>query len=258
MTPTDLLILDDTTVRRVLTPALAQTAVSAALAEHSAGDLSQPRRAVVAAADGTGSLLVMPARSGSTGMAVKLISLFPGNAERGLPVITGLIALFDQATGAPFALLSGAAVTKLRTAAVSAVGTDLLTRADAHRLAVIGTGPQARAHLRALAGLRPWTSVVVAGRDPAKAEVLAQWARSEGLPASVAEVAAAVRGADTICTVTSATEPLFTADDVPPGRTDARAVTVFKSVGLALEDLATAVAAHGAAVDVGAGTTVGF
>ena len=128
-----------------------------------AGDSGQadPLRSVVDVPNG--QLLFMPS-SGKTVAGVKLISIAPGNAELGLPRIQGVFVLLSADTLTPVALMDGAAVTTLRTPAVSAVAARHLAKADAEHLVVIGTGPQARGHVEALAAERPIARVGVVGR----------------------------------------------------------------------------------------------
>jgi ornithine cyclodeaminase len=85
----------------------------------------------------------------------RIIAIKPGNPGRGLPLNVGLVLVLDERTGLPSALMDGAEVTAIRTAAASAVATDLLARQDAHTLAIIGAGVQARSHLKAMAHVRP-------------------------------------------------------------------------------------------------------
>ena len=107
-----------------------------------------------------GSLLLMPASS-QRGVGVKLVSLTPGNPDRGLPFIHAVYVLFDPQTQAPVALLDGSALTALRTAAVSGLATRHLAREDAERLVVFGAGVQARSHLEAMLAVRPIDHVTV-------------------------------------------------------------------------------------------------
>ncbi|SNY47870.1 ornithine cyclodeaminase family protein [Paractinoplanes atraurantiacus] len=151
---------------------------------------------------GTGEILVMPSADGKTA-GVKLVTIAPGNPSRGLPRIHGVYVLFDAETLVPRAVLDGAALTALRTPAVSALGVDLVTPPGAHRLVVFGTGPQARGHVEALRAIRPIDEVRVVGRDPAKAAAFA-----ESLDASAAG-AEAVADADIVVCCTTARRPLF-------------------------------------------------
>ncbi|MGZ8577988.1 MAG: ornithine cyclodeaminase family protein [Actinomycetota bacterium] len=162
-----------------------------------------------------GSLLIMPAAS-SRGVGVKLVTVTEANVARGLPFIHAVYVLFDAASQAPEAIFDGAALTALRTAAVSGMATRLLARPDARRLVLFGAGVQATSHLEAMTAVRPVEDVVVVSRDPAHAEALAERARVAGLAASVGE-ADAVADADLVCTCTTSREPLFRGTDLAAG-----------------------------------------
>jgi ornithine cyclodeaminase len=139
-----------------------------------------------------------------------LVTLFPANAESDLPTHQAVIVAFDPGTGTPVALMDGTSVTAARTAAVSALATRLLAREDAQVLAVLGTGVQARSHLRALPRVRPFSEIRVAGRDRSKAAALADAAaRDDGTPAmAVGSYREAVEGADVICACTHSPTPV--------------------------------------------------
>ncbi|MEV4346336.1 ornithine cyclodeaminase family protein [Actinoplanes sp. NPDC049596] len=151
---------------------------------------------------GNGEILVMPSADGKTA-GVKLVSIAPGNPARGLPRIHGVYVLFDAETLVPRAVLDGAALTALRTPAVSALGVGLVAPPTARHLVVFGTGPQARGHVEALRAIRPIEAVRVVGRDPARTAAFA-----DSLGAEVADVSA-VDGADLVVCCTTAREPLF-------------------------------------------------
>jgi len=157
--------------------------------------------------------LVMPAAS-SVAVGVKLLIVQPANRERGEPVIQGTYVLFDVERGRPIALLDGAALTSLRTPAVSAIATDRLARPDVRVLAVFGTGPQARAHVEAMRIVRPSIDqVLVVGRTAQQAASLA-----DGLvPTARAATAAEAARSDIICTCTSSAAALFDGALVQPG-----------------------------------------
>ncbi len=163
-----------------------------------------------------GELLVMPAAAG-TSAGVKLVGIQPANAAAGRPVIQGIYVLFDMRLGQPVALFDGAALTTLRTPLISALATDALARADAHTLGIIGTGPQAAAHVHAMRLVRPAIDrIVVAGRTAAHvSEVIAQLEAS-GITATAGPYAEAA-GCDIVCAATRADSPLFAAADVRPG-----------------------------------------
>lgn len=154
-----------------------------------------------------GTLLLMPA-VGKAGVGVKVVTLTGANTERGLPLIHAIYVLFDAETQAPRLLVDGSALTALRTAAVSGLATRLLAREDARRLVIFGAGVQARAHLDAMAAVRPVSEVAVVSRTPERARELVAVAKTMGIAAAIAEPVA-VSSADIVCTCTTATEPLF-------------------------------------------------
>lgn len=162
-----------------------------------------------------GELLLMPAVGGAEA-GVKLVTVAPGNPDRGLPLIHALYVLFDGATLAPVALVDGAPLTSLRTAAVSALATRHLARPDASRLVLFGAGVQAAAHLKAMAAVRPISRLDVVSRTREPAERLAQQARGMGIEAGVSRPES-VRKADLICTCTTSSEPVFDGSLLQPG-----------------------------------------
>jgi ornithine cyclodeaminase len=200
--------IDAAAVRAAVTEADAADVIERALA----GGLdpeSGPDR--TAAAAGAGQFLLMPAvlpeHAGAPGYAgVKVATVAPGNPARGLPRIQGAYLLFDGPTLTPVALLDAVALTAVRTPAVSAVAVRHLAPADARRLVVFGTGPQAWGHVQALRSVRPVEHVAVVGRG-GTAEFVAR-CHAAGLAAESADPAA-VGDADLVACCTSAREPLF-------------------------------------------------
>ena len=162
---------------------------------------------------GAGQLLTMPSTAGGRA-GVKLATVAPGNPARGLPRIHAVYLLFDAATLEPVAMLDGTALTSLRTPAVSALGVDLVAPANARRLVVFGTGPQAYGHVHALAAVRPVESVGVVGRDPARTAAFVRRLQREGIAAAVTD-AAAVAQADLVACCTTARQPLFDGRALP-------------------------------------------
>jgi ornithine cyclodeaminase len=162
-------------------------------------------------------LAAMPAYlPGAGALAAKLVSVFPQNQD--CPTHHALICCFDPATGIPVAVIDGTYLTAARTAAGSAVATRLLARPGTSRVAVIGTGAQARAHARALARLPGVQAVLIAGRDAAKARALAGELVAAGIPAQAASgTEDAVRSADVVCAVTHAASPVLRREWLRPG-----------------------------------------
>jgi len=212
------LILTRADVERLLDPDGLREAVARAMADLSAGRASMPARIAASVPERDGLLAAMPAYLPSSGaLTTKLVSLFPRNTDR--PTHQAVIVAFDPESGTPVALMDGEAITAARTAAASALATDLLARADPYRLVVIGTGVQARAHLRAVSRVRRFGSICVVGRDLAKAKALAM----EFGGGNFREVGAyvhieqAVREADVICACTHSAEPVVRREWLRPG-----------------------------------------
>lgn len=160
---------------------------------------------------GEGDLFgVMPGALDGAGFGAKIISIFPAAAALGSSH-QGVIILFDRASGAPVCVIDASEVTAIRTAAASAAATDALARAGVSRLAIVGTGEQAWHHVAAIRHVRPIDEVRIWGRSRDKAAELAdRLADDFGLAAqTAASVAEAADGADVICTLTGATEPLL-------------------------------------------------
>jgi ornithine cyclodeaminase/alanine dehydrogenase-like protein (mu-crystallin family) len=303
-----------------------------ALASLARGKALVPLRMVMRMPDASGFLGVMPGHigpgdGGEGALGMKAVSVFPGNARRGIDTHQGAVLLFEADTGRLSALMDGATITAIRTAAVSGVATDLLARRDATELAILGAGVQARTHLEAIAAVRPLRRVRVWSRDPEHAVDLVKEsaARYNATIEAVPTAEAAVRGADVVATVTASPEPVlqrpwvkdgahinavgssiptareidtatmaaarlfvdrresalneagdvlipmregaFTADHIQaelgeviigtdPGRRSADELTLFKSLGLAVEDVASAAFILKRARQTGAGQVV--
>ncbi|WP_316524301.1 ornithine cyclodeaminase family protein [Kitasatospora brasiliensis] len=170
-----------------------------------AGRTASPARTVIEHGEQR-VLLVSPAVWQRRGVgSVKVTTLTPDNPANGLPLIHGIVALTDLATGRITALLEGAELTAVRTGAVAALATRWCTAEDADELTVIGAGVQARALIRAVSAVRPIRSVRIHSRTRAGAERLAEWVRGTGaVRATVFDTAReAVADAPIICTATS-------------------------------------------------------
>ena len=228
MTPA---FLDDADVRRLLDRDRLIDVMEETLAVFSSGGARQPVRQAIPVKRHGGFFAVMPALLGDDALGVKLVTFYPGNAERGIETHMALVALFDPATGEPLVVMDGTYLTEMRTAAVSAAATRRLAAEDARVLAILGSGVQARSHLDLLSRVRRFEEVRVWSRTAAHAERFVERARraAEGTGAggsgsgvvprivccSTAE--AAVRGADVVVTATSATEPVLRGEWLQPG-----------------------------------------
>jgi ornithine cyclodeaminase len=164
------------------------------------------------------TLLLMPAWRSGEAVGVKIVSVFPGNAARGLPAVAGLYLLLDGDTGMPRALLDGQALTVRRTAAASALAASYLARPDAERLVMVGTGALVPHLIAAHAEVRPIREVAVWGRSLAKAEAVAKRFAVAGFTVSaVTDLAEAVRRADVVSCATLSSAPLIDGAWLPPG-----------------------------------------
>lgn len=167
----------------------------------------QPVRTILPIEPHHGFFGLMPAYANSLG--AKLVTFYPRN--QGLPTHHALIVLFRPETGEPMAVMDGTYITEIRTAAVSAIATDLLARTDAPVLCLLGSGVQARSHLEALRLVRSFPEVRV--WSPRNA---AAFARAHGVVACETPKAA-LDGADVIVVATSSQQPVLEGSWVSPG-----------------------------------------
>jgi alanine dehydrogenase len=152
-------------------------------------------------------------------MGLKAISVFPGNHPTDFDSHQGTVMLFETKNGRLLAMMDASKITAIRTAAVSGVATRLLAREDASDLAILGSGVQAGTHLEAMQVARKITGVRVWSQHSDHAKKFADLASAgRSIPISAFDtVREAVDGADIICTVTSATEPILQGDWISPG-----------------------------------------
>lgn len=219
-----MIVLSGNDVRAALPmPAAIEAAREAFLAHHQKRCV-QPERIHLDAGDGNISLtmpsLVQAGSGGKGTLAVKIVNVFPSNRERNLPPINAAVLVFDALTGKPEALVDGTSLTALRTAAASALATDLLAREDSSALAVFGAGTQARSHIGAMLAVRQINVVRVYSRTRARADELVRELRTANPEPdmTVAESPAdAMRGADIVCCTTTSTTPVFDPEHVEEG-----------------------------------------
>ena len=210
--------LDADAIRGAVPVADLLDAVEAAYRDVADGRDRSPLRSHVALE--AGDLLLMPGlRAGGSGASVKLVTIVPGNAERGLPTLHAIVIWLDAETGEPMALMDGSTITAMRTGAASGVATRLLARSDSETLAVIGAGGQAEWQVRAVVAARPIRRVLVHARSPeARFAFAERMAAAVGIPVEPAGSAeAAVREADVVCCATTSSEPVFDAAWLRPG-----------------------------------------
>lgn len=207
----DIVYLTEADVRGLLTMPALRERLRVAFGLFSAGRADVPPR--IAARAPKGMLAAMPGYLEGVGLVVKAVSVFAENHGTDIPSHQGLIVVCDEHTGTPVAIMDGASVTALRTAASAAVAADLLARPESSVLAIIGGGVQGHSHLAAFADLRPWSEIRIASRSNGSALALA--ARHPAATAMPFEQA--VRGADVVCLTTDADHPVVDPAWVRPG-----------------------------------------
>ena len=191
-------------------------AMKTAFAQLSSGEAVVPPRLSLDIPDKNATSLVMPAyATGSPYYTVKIVSVNYSNPDKGLPLIHGVVQVFDAENGKHIANLDGASITAIRTGAASGLATDLLAKENANVCAVFGTGVQAASHIEAVLAVRPIEKIIVFSRSKPSAEkfcsTLANQVQCEiGKKESLLE-------ADIVCTTTPASSPLFETDEIKPG-----------------------------------------
>jgi ornithine cyclodeaminase/alanine dehydrogenase-like protein (mu-crystallin family) len=203
MTDGRLQFFDEAQVRAALSYDDLIPTMRQALTDLSAGRAAQPLRTVMSVAAHTGWFAVMPAVYGGV-MGAKLVTFYPGNADRGMHTHQAVIQLFRADTGEPLAIMDGRLITEMRTAAVSAVAVDLLAPVEAKVLGILGSGVQARSHVQALSRVRKFKEIRVWSRTEGNARRFA-----EEVGAQVTTAEEAVSGADVVLTLTSSPEPVL-------------------------------------------------
>src|SRR5882762_2245993 len=228
-------LLTEDDVKAVVTMDDLIDTMTSALERFSTGRVVQPVRTVIAVTGDHGLFAAMPAFIGGSrsregadqALGAKLVTVFGGNAARGLDSHLATIVLLDPETGALLALLDGRYITEARTAAVSAVSSRLLARRNAASLAIIGSGVQARSHLEALARVHTLRQATVWSPNAARREQfvaesqgqigLRSGSRSHPTLTAVDHPGEAVVGADVIVLVTSSPTPVVESGWVKPG-----------------------------------------
>jgi ornithine cyclodeaminase len=211
--------IDREEVARRLTYEVCIPIVRDAMIAFSKGETRQLLRSIIPLAEGRLFGVMPGAMGGRSPFGAKLISVFPENFALGKQSHQGLVILFEPESGAPVCVVDAGEITAIRTAAASAVATDVLARKDSSRLAILGYGEQAATHARAISKVRNLESIAIWGRSHERARAWAERMQKEIAAAVVTAetVERAVAKADIICTVTSAAEPILKGAWVRPG-----------------------------------------
>jgi thiomorpholine-carboxylate dehydrogenase len=197
------IFLNEDQIRAVLSYDDLIPAIRQALMEFSAGRVVQPVRSVMRVASHWGWFAVMPAVYGGV-MGAKMVTFYPGNVELQKHTHMAMIQLFRSDTGEPLAAMDGRLITEMRTAAVSAVAVDCLAGRDVKVLGILGSGVQARSHVKALGRVRRFEEIRVWSRSEENARRFA-----DEVGARMTSAEEAVRGADVVLTLTSSPVPVL-------------------------------------------------
>lgn len=216
-------VLSRSDVKSLVPMSTAIDLMGLAFADLAAGKASSPLRTALDVPRGPGVTLVMPAYVPSTAaLGLKVVSVFPENHTHGLPTITSVVLLIDDATGQPVAMMDGGYLTALRTGAISGLATRLLSRPESRVLTVIGAGAQAVTQAAAVCEVRDIERIVFVTRSEERsarvlAALTADWPLLLERAEVTEDVGEAVRAADVICAATSSSTPVFADQDVRPG-----------------------------------------
>lgn len=201
-----MIVLNEHEVRDLLDMESCIAAMEDVLVSLARGELYQPLRSVARPPDAPGFIGLMPSHrgGGTPAYALKEIVVTPDNPTRGLDAHQGSVLLHDGQTGELVAIMNASPVTEIRTAAVSGVATRALARSGAGRVAILGAGVQARAHVDAMRAVLADPEIRIWARRLEAAEELAGLVGATVAPSADS----ALFGAEVVCTTTSASEPV--------------------------------------------------
>jgi len=216
------LLLSAADVQKALTMKDAIELVERGFVEFGAGGVEMPQRPVITVPQNDGMAAFMPAFiRGMGALAIKTVTAFKRNPQKGMPTIFGTVALLDPETGVPLSIMDGGYLTAVRTGAASGVATKYLARTDARVAAIFGAGVQGRTQLEAICTVRDIEEVRVFDKDNQAAERFAREMSGRGPITATVKLAAspqeALSGADVVATATTSPSPVFDGDDLGPG-----------------------------------------
>lgn len=219
-----MLILNADEVRQTLPMGECIEAMKRAYAALSAGKAEVPLRIRLPVKPNSGLSLLMPAfvdDAEGQALAVKIVSLFDKNPERGLPFIHAGVLVLNAETGAVEALLEGGSLTAIRTGAGAGAATDVLARKDAHTVAIFGAGVQARTQLTAACEVRNIQQAWIYDTNPEQVKsLIAEMAGRGRIPQTLRAAhnsTEAVLDANIISCATTSKAPVFIDSDLKPG-----------------------------------------
>jgi len=231
-----MLVLSATDLQRVLPMPAAIEAMEEAFALNS-DEFQIPVRSQFPLRESNGIFLLMPAHAARLGkIGTKLVSVFPGNASRGIDPVQASYLLFSGEDGRLLSIMDGKYITAVRTAATSAVATKWMARKSASRLSIFGTGTQAIYHLRAVSLVRPIAEARICGLTTENSAAFVRaWTQEFPFPLLVSSSNEAAAQADILCTCTDSSLPVFQGSVLKEG-THINAVGAFRPNTRELDD----------------------
>jgi ornithine cyclodeaminase len=211
-----MLILSKEEVRQALPMVEMIASTKKAYAALSAGMAEVPLRSSLSIPPHDATSLFMPAYvqpDYGESLTVKVVSLFPKNLDRDLPLIHAAVLVLQANTGQPLALLEGASLTAIRTGAASGAASDILARPDSQVAGIFGAGVQSRTQLEAICSIRPIQKVLIF--DPRQDQVehfIAEMSGKDPIPSDLQAASASqevASQADIICCATTSSSPVF-------------------------------------------------
>jgi len=213
-----MLILTADDIRRALPMRAAIDSQKKAYASLVTGNSVLPLRTPVTIPTQNAVTLFMPARV-ENDLGAKIVSVFPKNVDRNLPMIHGVVILIDSETGAPIALMDATYLTALRTGAGAGAATELLARPGSSIAAIIGSGTQAKTQLLAMCEARPITEARIHSPNALHVSRFIEEMQSQVKAKLIAASSSreAIKDADIICAATTSGTPVFEGRDLKPG-----------------------------------------
>ena len=218
-----MIILNANEVRQSLPMQDTIEAMKIAFSAFSRGQADVPIRCRLEIPPHNGTSLFMPAfvSGDNQALALKVVSVFPDNSLRKLPIIHAAVIVLEAETGQILALLEGSTLTAIRTGAASGAATDLLARPNATKVTIYGAGVQGRTQLEAICLVRQIKSVVIVDPDVEKAKSFAKEMAGLGrIPNDIRVMTNpddAASFADIVCTATTSNKPVYSAKAIRPG-----------------------------------------
>lgn len=203
--------IDEGTIASVLRMQDLIPVMRQAMIDFSQGRIAQPTRRIFAVQPHGGFFGSMPA-AGAHALGAKLVTFYPGNADKHLHTHMAVIVLFRPETGEPIVIMDGRLITEMRTSAVTATYIDAVADPEVKTLAILGAGTQGKSHIEALSHVRTFEDIRIWNRTPERAETLAEEVGGKAMSCEEA-----VRDAEVVVVATSATEPVLVGQWLRPG-----------------------------------------